>query len=82
MDKDEEILNQLNFRDCGDMIDYLCKSIVKDIEYSHKHNSRLNVIPKEDKLKVALIKSMQETYQGILSEDINTFYDQVVRYRL
>ena len=65
------------------MIDYLFKDIVKDIEYAHSHRIKVNKLPNEDKLKVKLINSIHEVYKKEpLDDDTNDFYEHVETYRV
>ena len=64
-------------------IDYLFKDIVKDIEYAHSHRTKVNKLPNEDKLKVALIKSLHEEYnKEPLDDNTNDFYEYVETYKI
>lgn len=68
---------------CDDMVDYLFKDIIKDIEYAHSHRTKVNKLPNEDKLKVKLIKSLHEVYKKEpLYDDTNDFYERVETYKL
>lgn len=67
------------FDDCDDMTDYL----FKDIEYAYEHKIKVNKLPNEYKLKVALIKSLQEVYKNEIPHDDIEDYDETVEtYRL
>ena len=65
------------------MIDYLFKDIVKDVEYAHCYRTKVNKLPNEDKLKIKLIKSLHEVYKKEpLDDDTNDFYERVETYKL
>lgn len=65
------------------MIDYLFKDIIKDIEYAHSHRIKVNKLPNEDKLKVKLIKSIHEVYKKEpLDDNTKDFYENVETYRI
>ena len=65
------------------MVDYLLKDIVNDIEYAHSHRTKVNKLPNEYKLKVKLIKSLHEVYKKEpLDDDTNDFYERVETYKL
>ncbi|WP_289146095.1 hypothetical protein [uncultured Megamonas sp.] len=67
----------------NNMIDYLFKDIVKDIEYAYSHRIKVNKLPNEDKLKVKLIKSIHEVYKKEpLDDNTNDFYEYVEKYKL
>lgn len=68
---------------CDDMVDYLFKDIIKDIEYAYKNNIKVNKLPNEYKLKVGLIKSLQEVYKNeIPHDDIEDCDETVETYKL
>lgn len=68
---------------CDDMVDYLFKDIIKDIEYAYKNNIKVNKLPNEYKLKVNLIKSLHEVYKNEIPHDDIEDYDETVEtYRL
>ena len=68
---------------CDDMVDYLFKDIIKDIEYAYKNNIKVNKLPNEYKLKVYLIKSLQEVYKNeIPHDDIEDCDETVETYKL
>lgn len=68
---------------CDDMVDYLFKDIIKDIEYAYKNNIKVNKLPNEYKLKVDLIKSLQEVYKNeIPHDDIEDCDETVETYKL
>lgn len=65
------------------IIDYLFKDIIKDIEYAHNHRTKVNKFPNEDKLKVKLIKSLHEVYKNeIPHDDIEDYDENVETYKL
>lgn len=68
---------------CDDMVDYLFKDIIKDIEYAHEHKMKVNQLPNEYKLKVNLIKSLHEVYKKEpLDDDTKDYYENVETYKL
>lgn len=68
---------------CDDMLDYLFKDIIKDTEYVHNHRTKFNKLLNEDKLKVSLIKSINEVYKKEpLDSDTNDFYENIETYKI
>lgn len=71
------------FDGCDDMVDYLFKDIIKDIEYAHEHKIKINQLPREHDLKVSLIKSIQQVYKKqSLDENIGDSCERVETYKL
>lgn len=80
---DKKKLGNSIFDGCDDMADYLFRDIIKDIEYAYEHKIKVNKLPNEYKLKVALIKSLHEAYKKEpLNDDIKDFYENVETYKL
>lgn len=80
---DKKKLGNSIFDGCDDMTDYLFKDIIKDIEYAYEHKIKVNKLPNEYKLKVALIKSLQEVYKNEIPHDDIEDCDEIVEtYKL
>lgn len=60
---DKKKLGNSIFDDCDDMIDYLFKDIIKDIEYAHEHRTKVNKLPNEEKV-ISIMEDIVYDYYG------------------